>query len=177
MTTPADILIRIAEGRLAVERTVAFSLSQTLAEVEVMVRKLRQTEAPDVTADLADLADLEAMRDILDGADWPPTPLGLSEALKRAEEADELDRRHAGALATISDLRAQIAALTPGPWVRLGDVAPKQCEIVMMFAGVVGGAPWLQLISETTVQCMPVGYFWRRLPAGLLDVPAPTVAP
>ena len=178
MTTLDDILTHIATGRTEAETARAISLSHTLSEVEDLVREMRPTEP--VTIDrgnTADLADLEEMRDILDGADWPPTPLGLSEALSRADEADELDRRHAEALAMISDLRAKIAALTPGPWVRLGDVAPKQCEIVMMFAGVVGGAPWLQLISETTVQCMPSGYSWRRLPAGLLDVPAPAVAP
>ena len=178
MTTRDDILAIITEGRLDAQRARATALSRALSEVEDLVREMRPTEP--VTIDrgnTADLADLEEMRDILDGADWPPTPLGLSEALSRADEADELDRRHAEALAMISDLRAKIAALTPGPWVRLGDVAPEQCEIVMMFAGVVGGAPWLQLISETTVQCMPVGYFWRRLPAGLLDVPAPAVAP
>ena len=178
MTTLDDILTHIATGRTEAETARAISLSHTLSEVEDLVREMRPTEP--VTIDrgnTADLADLEEMRDILDGADWPPTPLGLSEALSRADEADELDRRHAEALAMISDLRAKIAALTPGPWVRLGDVAPEQCEIVMMYAGVVGSTPWVQLISETTVQCMPSGYSWRRLPAGLLDVPAPAVAP
>ena len=225
MTTRDAILAIITEGRLDAQRARATALSRALSEVEDMVREMRPTSEP-VTIEggnTADLADLEAMRGILDGADWPPTPLGLSGALKRADEKDELDRRHAEALATISGLRsevkrlgqtmeaehaehervkceqarlwleaqdsigqrqrdnealrAQIAALTPGPWTRLGDVAPEQGEIVMMHAGVVGGAPWAQLISETTVQSMPVGYSWRRLPAGLLDVPAPTVAP
>ena len=177
MTTRDDILAIITEGRLDAQRARATALSHTLAEVEDLVRELRPTEPVTIEGgNTADLADLEEMRDILDGADWPPTPLGLSEALKRADEADELDRRHAEALATISDLRARIAALTPGPWVRLGDVAPEQGEIVMMHAGV-GGAPWVQLISETTVQHLSATYSWRRLPAGLLDVPAPTVAP
>ena len=225
MSNVNDILSSIMLGRFVAERARADHLARALSEVEDMVREMRQTSDP-VTVErgnTADLADLSEMRGILYGADWPPTPLGLSEALSRADEADELDRRHAEALATISGLRsevkrlgqtmeaehaehervkreqgrlwleaqesigqrqrdnealrAQIAAMTPGPWTRLGDVAPEQCEIVMMYAGVVGGAPWVQLISETTVQCMPVGYFWRRLPAGLLDVPAPAVAP
>ena len=223
MTTRDDILAIITEGRLDAVRARATALSNTLAEVEELVRELRPAEPVTIEGgNTADLADLAEMRDILDGADWPPTPLGLSEALSRADEADELDRRHAEALATIyglrsevkrigqtmeaehaehervkreqgrlwleaqesigqrqrdnEALRAEIAALTPGPWVRLGDVAPEQGEIVMMHAGV-GGAPWVQLISETTVQHLSATYSWRRLPAGILDVPAPTVAP
>ena len=223
MSNVDDILSSIYTGRFVAERARADHLARALSEVEDLVREMRPTEPVTIErGNTADLADLEEMRGILYGADWPPTPLGLSEALSRADEADELDRRHAEALATIAGLRsevkrlgqtmeaehaehervkreqgrlwleaqesigqrqrdnealrAQIAAMTPGPWTRLGDVAPEQCEIVMMHAGVVG-APWLQLISETTVQCMPSGYSWRRLPAGLVDVPAPTVAP
>lgn len=77
----------------------------------------------------------------------------------------------------IRERDAQIAALTPGPWVRLGDMDPGDGEKVLMHDGVVGSAPWLQLVDEATAKYLHATYLWRRLPAGLLDVPAPTVAP
>ena len=182
MISPADILTHIITGRFLTERTRADHLSRVLSEVEDLVREMQA--APEAVTvergNTAELADLEAMRDLLDGADWPPTPLGLSEVLKRADEADELDRRHAEALATISDLRAEIAALTPGPWLRLGDMAPEEGETVLMWGGVQGTPAWMQVIYSTVIQPIAADYFWRRLPAGLLTPPtdaAPTVTP
>lgn len=179
MTTRDDILTHIALGRFLTERKRSDHLACVLDGVEKMVREMRPTPEP-VTMDrgnTADLADLADMRDLLDGADWPPTPIGLSAVLKRADEADELDRRHAEALATISDLRAQIAALTPGPWVRLGDTAPNIGETVLMHTGVVDSVAWVHFVSKSTDQVVPAGCFWRRFPAGILDVPAQAVAP
>lgn len=79
----------------------------------------------------------------------------------------------------IRERDAQIAALTPGPWVRLGDMDPGDGEKVLMHDGVVGSAPWLQLVDEATAKYLHATYLWRRLPAGLLTPPAPaeTVAP
>ena len=160
MTTPDDILTHIATGRTEAETARAISLSHTLAEVEAMVREMRPTEPVTIErGNTADLADLEEMRDILDGADWPPTPLGLSEALSRADEADELDRRHAGALATISDLRARIAALTPGPWVRSEDGQPGLGDWVLIQNG--HAEPFMQRIA-TGMHIAP-GVRWLRI--------------
>lgn len=299
MTTHDDILTCIADGRLAIERTVAFSMACTLAKVEAMVREMRPTSEPVTiergnTADLADLAD---MRDILDGAGHAPTPDGLRilldvvahlderreeaevarerlvyiagsdpgatlaelvsaavEALdglhrerdrlasdlrnsyaKRDELADEnialrdeaakwsrehwrvhgelsilaaelarIDRaiaplwtgdpsdcigKRVEAVAKAAHVRAetvdslydkirgrdaQIAALTPGPWVSLLDEEPVGGETVMMREPETGRLWFVRYHSGTE----PVAaYLWRRLPAGLLDVPAPTVAP
>ena len=72
---------------------------------------------------------------------------------------------------------AQIAALTPGPWVRLGDAAPNLAETVLMWSGVQGTPTWMQVFHGMAAQSVPADYLWRPLPAGLLDVPAPTVAP
>ena len=182
MSNVDDILSSIYTGRFVAERARADHLARALSEVEDVVREMRPTEP--VTIDrgnTADLADLEEMRDILDGADLRIARVEITSLEREIASwktlVDELQGHIERGSGREHLLREQIAALTPGPWVRLGDVAPKQCEIVMMYAGVVGGAPWVQLISETTVQSMPVCYFWRRLPAGLLDVPAPTVAP
>lgn len=220
MSNVNDILSSIYTGRFVAERARADHLARALSEVEDLVREMRPTEPVTVEhGNTADLADLEAMRDTLDGADWPPTPLGLSEALKRADEADELDRRHAEALATISGLRsevkrlgqtmeaehaehervkreqgrlwleaqesigqrqrdnealrARIAALTPGPWRTVAEEAPPRGEwIVVVMAD--GCAYTVQLSENQPIDWMKL---WRRLPAGLLDVPAPTVAP
>ena len=175
MTTRDDILAIITEGRLDAQRARATALSHTLAEVEDLVREMRPTEPVTIEGgNTADLADLEEMRDILDGADWPPTPLGLSEALKRADEADELDRRHAEALATISGLRAEVAALTPGPWRTVAEEAPPIGEWIGAVTANGNYAHASLLSSNQPLDWMSV---WRRLPAGLLDVPAPTVAP
>lgn len=264
MTTHDDILTCIADGRLAIERTVAFSMACTLAKVEAMVREMRPTSGP-VTIEggnTADLADLAEMRDLLDGADYPQTVQGLRNALDDVREAednaDSLDREHAAAclrasraeverdkLATeapalrdeaakwsrehwrvhgelsilaaelaridraiaplwtgdpsdcigkrvesvakaahvraetvdslydkLRERDAQIAALTPGPWVRLGDMDPGDGEKVLMHDGVVGSAPWLQLVDEATAKYLHATYLWRRLPAGLLTPPA-----
>ncbi len=175
MTTRDDILALITEGRLDAQRARATALSRTLSEVEGLVLEMRPTPEP-VTIErgnTADLADLEEMRGILDGADWPPTPLGLSEALKRADEADELDRRHAEALATISDLRSRIGALTPGPWRTVTEEAPPRGEWIVVV--MTDGCAYTAQLSEN----QPIDWMrlWRRLPVGLLDVPAPAVAP
>ena len=176
MTTRDAILAIITEGRLDAQRARATALSRALSEVEDMVREMRPTSEP-VTIEggnTADLADLAEMRDLLDGADWPPTPLGLSEVLRRADEADELDRRHAEALATISDLRARIDALTPGPWRTVAEEAPPIGEWIGAVTANGNYAHASMLSSGQPLDWMSV---WRRLPAGLLDVPAPTVAP
>ena len=172
MSSVNDILSSIYTGRFVAERARADHLARALSEVEAMVREMRPTADRVVIegGNTADLADLAEMRDILDGADWPPTPLGLSEALSRADEADELDRRHAEALATISDLRAQIAALTPGPWLPMCDLPVGMAE-PYQFCSV--GAP------DPMSPYQPPTH-WRRFPAGLLKWPtdaAPTAAP
>jgi len=87
----------------------------------------------------------------------------------RAETVDSLYDK-------LRERDAQIAALTPGPWTRLGDTAPDSGETVLMRTGVVG-LPWMQFVDEATVQHLPATYLWRRFPAGLLDVPAPTSTP
>lgn len=258
MISPTDILAHITNGRTEAETARALSLSHTLAGTEDMIREMMQA-APPVTVEVgntADLADLAEMRDMLDGADWPPTPIGLWEALKRADEADELDRDHAKALtetvivrterdaltaevadlraqvadlpevrrvlaadladlqtmrsmldqkgytpdpggmrqligvrrelreerdaltAEVTALRAQVADLTPGPWVRLGDQTPDIGETVLMRTAE-GGIPLIQAVFSTTVHDASADFLWRRLPAGLLALPATakTVAP
>lgn len=79
----------------------------------------------------------------------------------------------------IRERDAQIAALTPGPWVRLGDMDPGDGEKVLMHDGVVGSAPWLQLVDEATAKYLHATYLWRRLPVGLLTPPktSETVTP
>lgn len=183
MSSVNDILSSIYTGRFVAERARADHLARALSEVEDLVREMRPT-ADEVVIEggnTADLADLSEMRGILDGADLRIARVEITSLEREIASwktlVDELQGHIERGSGREHLLREQIAALTPGPWVRLGDVAPEQCEIVMMYAGVVGGAPWVQLISETTVQCMPSGYSWRRLPAGLLDVPAPAVAP
>jgi hypothetical protein len=221
MSSVNGILTHIITGRFLTERTRADHLARVLSEVEDLVREMRPT-ADEVVIEggnTADLADLAEMRCILDGADWPPTPLGLSEVLKRADEADELDRRHAEALATISDLRsevkrlgqtmeaehaehervkreqgrlwleaqdsigqrqrdnaalrAQIAALTPGPWRTVAEEAPPRGEWIVVV--MADGCAYTAQLSEN----QPLDWMrcWRRLAAGLLDVPAPAVTP
>ena len=76
MTTQADILTCIADGRLAVERTVAFSMACALSEVEDLVREMRPTPEP-VTVqggNTADLADLQDMRRLPTGLLDVPAP-------------------------------------------------------------------------------------------------------
>ena len=194
MISPTDILAHITNGRTEAETARALSLSHTLAGTEDMIREMMQA-APPVTVEVgntADLADLAEMRDMLDGADWPPTPIGLWEALKRADEADELDRDHAKALAEtvavraerdalaaeVTALRAEVAALTPGPWARVGDQPPQDGDAVLMWAGE-GSAPWIRIFRGPLVQCVSADYLWRPIPAGLLTPPetAETVAP
>lgn len=182
MTTPNDILIRIANGRANAATEAVSALSDTLAEVEEMVRELRPTEPVTIErGNTADLADLAEMRSILDGAGYATTSDGLRNLLERYKDRrgdiSDLERERDAVDDIVARLRAQIAALTPGPWTRLGDMAPNIGETVLMHTGVVGTSPWVQFVSETTTQCVSADYLWRRLPAGLLDVPAPAVAP
>ena len=72
-------------------------------------------------------------------------------------------------------LQEQIANLTPGLWVRLGAVAPEEGEIVLMWSREPSGGLWVQGWNDEC--CLNKDYFWRRLPVGLLDVPAPAVVP
>lgn len=113
---------------------------------------------------LADLADLEEMRGLLDGWDWPQTPAGLSDALKMAEKADEYDKAHAKAYAEVLSLRAEVAALTPGPWLPMCDLPVGMAEPYQFCS--VGAAEPMSPYQPPT--------HWRRFPAALLTLPEQT---
>lgn len=100
---------------------------------------------------------------------------------ERVEEVVSVFHAQAAAIegmhGVISERDAQIAALTPGPWARLGDMAPNIGETVLMWSGVQDTPPWMQVFHGMAAQSVPADYLWRRLPTGLLDVHAPAVAP
>lgn len=156
MTTRDDILIRIANGRANAATEAVSALSDTLASVEAMVRGLRPADAPDVAAERADvtdvrrvlnadLADLQDMRGILDGAGYSPTPTGLR-----------------GLLGLVGTLRARVAALTPGPWVRSEDGQPGLGDLVLIQRG--HAESFVQRIA-TGMHIAP-GVRWLRIPDG-----------
>lgn len=78
-------------------------------------------------------------------------------------------------LAENETLREQVAALTPGPWIRFGNTTPEQGKIVLMHTGDAGSVPWVQSIGEITLRTMPADYLWRPIPAGLLTPPETAV--
>jgi len=87
----------------------------------------------------------------------------------RAETVDSLYDK-------LRERDAQIAALTPGPWRTVAEEAPPRGETVAIVNNGDGAAfAYVTEIPSTgTADWVKL---WRRLPAGLLDVPAPTVAP
>jgi len=155
----------------------------------------------------ADLADAEDMRSLLMEQGQEPSAAGLAEFIRFArmgedekdEAKKEADEARKGLLyitggnptATIAELvgsvgvelierlaevtalRAQIAALTPGPWRTVAEEAPPTGEGVVVIGD---GNRACSCILEPW-QSLDWVKLWRRLPAGLLDVPAPTVAP
>ena len=183
MSNVNDILSSIMLGRLVAERARADHLSRALSEVEDLVRELQP--APEAVTvercNAADLADLEAMRDLLGGADFDPTPDGLRWLLEsykdRRGDISDLERERAALAGDVTALRAKIAALTPGPWRTVAEEAPPIGEWIGVVSsnGDYTHASWLS-------DKQPIDWLrcWRRLPAGLLTPPtdaAPAVTP
>lgn len=144
------------------------------------IRKLGK-ERDDLRAEQAKISEILAING------QPATGAGLRAFIDQVW-MDEAERREfqktiANLTAEVGGLRQtnkalndQVAALTPGPWVRLGDVDPSDGEKVLMWTGVAGMPVFLHTVNNAA-HSLPATYHWRRFPAGLLDAPAPTVAP
>lgn len=203
MTTHDDILTCIADGRLAVERTVAFSMACTLAKVEAMVREMRPTAETTERGNTAEIQELEEMRQALDDADYAPTVAGLRDALGEAERAVRVWKEQDEALRAERDaLRAEVAALTrdrdsftnkidilygeikhrdgmidaltPGPWLDPATDPPPFDDLILTLSAVGSVA----LCSLSALGGVPSWlHRWRRIPSALLTPPEVTPAP
>lgn len=169
MTTRDDILSRIAAGRLAVERTVAFSLSCTLAEVEAMVRELMEADPPDIAAEragvaevrrvlAADLTDLQTMRAMLDQKGYTPDPNGLRALVqvwgRIREERDALiDERDALADGA-RDLRAELDRLANNLHDSIRERDTLADEVTVLRAQVAALTPglWVRIGDQPPIE-------------------------
>ena len=160
----------LAMPQLALARTLANSAIATGHEPCTGL-----TAAPEpVTIErgnTADLADLAEMRGLLDCWDWPQTPAGLSEALKMADKAEEYDKAHAKAYTEVRSLRAEVAALKPGPWVQTAEERPPKNEYLFCMWEGSSSLGLCQLLTDSLPGALT---HWRRIPVALRTLPEKT---
>lgn len=137
-------------------------LRQILTRLEKVPDSLLKEDEPLSDPDRADLA---AFRNLLACMGFSQTPDGLRELLAQREVAAKAASDLSGEMA---NLRAEVAALTPGPWVAISNGFPPIGEYVhARFASSIGTHLWCR---SDTDKCHDIEH-WRRLPAALLTPP------
>jgi hypothetical protein len=118
MTTATDIDRAALLDIMRAEQSRADRISLVLLRTLEAHRQIQPTAETIERGNTAELQELAEMRQALDDADYAPTLTGLREALSEAERAVRVWKEQDEALRAERDtLRAEVAALTPGPWL------------------------------------------------------------